>query len=156
MVQALERLLQEMGDNDKYKQCQECFGYFERDRGAAGRGQWYCQRCWDTWEANPDAPTTLAADDAPAEEAEEADEYERHSTTSRSQGSRTDRFHRQESMASKLKVSEAMAVGSTFFGHASGVLRVLRGFFLLEAMDFTEKEKQDVRVVTQNRLDFDA
>ncbi|CAK0832874.1 unnamed protein product [Prorocentrum cordatum] len=156
MVQALERLLEEMGDNDKYKQCQECYGYFERDRGAAGRGQWYCQRCWDHWEPSPDAPTTLAADDAPAEEAEEADEYERHSTTSRSQGSRTDRFHRQESMASKLKVSEAMAVGSTFFGHASGVLRVLRGFFLLEAMDFTEKEKQDVRVVTQNRLDFDA
>eukprot|EP00959_Pyramimonas_sp_CCMP1952_P167961 3510034-Pyramimonas_sp.AAC.1 len=59
-------------------------------------------------------------------------------------------------MASKLKVSEAIAVGSTFFGHASGVLKVLRGFFLLEAMDFTEKEKQDVRVVTQNRLDFDA
>ncbi|CAK0875282.1 unnamed protein product [Prorocentrum cordatum] len=155
MVQALERLLEEMGDNDKYKQCQECFGYFERDRGAAGRGQWYCQRCWDTWDGNPDTPAT-AADAAPAEEAEEAYEYERHSTTSRSQGSRTDRFHRQESMASKLKVSEAMAVGSTFFGHASGVLKVLRGFFLLEAMDFTEKEKQDVRVVTQNRLDFDA
>ncbi|CAK0814911.1 unnamed protein product [Prorocentrum cordatum] len=89
MVQALERLLEEMGDNDKFKQCQECFGYFERGQGAAGRGQWYCQRCWDTWDGNPDTP-------------------------------------------------------------------VLRGFFLLEAMDFTEKEKQDVRVVTQNRLDFDA
>ncbi|CAK0867947.1 unnamed protein product, partial [Prorocentrum cordatum] len=156
MVQALERLLEEMGDNDKYKQCRECCGYFESDRGAAGRGQWYCQRCWDHWEPSPDASAPSAADDAPAEEAEEADELERQSITSRSQISRTERFHRQESMASKLKVSEAMAVGSTFFGHASGVLKVLRGFFLLEAMDFTEKEKQDVRVVTQNRLDFDA
>ncbi len=167
MATALERLLEEMDENKQYKCCAQCEGYFDGTNGGPGNpGRWYCTRCWsDYWATTPAAKvrtpeqsaTTLQDTRQTQVEAVRAEgiaaEDEERWVETDSVYSQRSRHQTRERQAS---ATHAIEVGTTQVGQVSRLLKVLRGFFLLEAMNFTEKEKQDVRVVTQNRLDFDA
>ena len=144
MLDALDRLVEEMTvqkvkkNGDEQFWCGCCASLRENLGSKLWKGELVCQGCW-AWYADDDQTRTT----------EDGSEYYSYSTS-----------HRSSSRASQAKStvpSYHSDKGKPVRGHQTpAALEVLRGFFLLEAMGFSEKEKQDVRVVTSNRVDYPA
>ena len=138
MVQALERLLEEMGETEQYKRCAQCEGYFEGANGSldrlGDRGRWYCSRCWTDYRATEvaEAPSTTTSQEGRRAQTEAAEaeavgnDDERWGEADSTHSNRSRRSASWAERQPRPSVSHAIAVGTTQFGPASGVLRVLR------------------------------